>query len=88
MKLIRFTDPNYASNLNKLLADSSLFEPVIEERTRDIIREVKHRGDAALLNFAKKFDNVELSTKTIKINKTALQRAWKELKILMGTGGG
>ncbi len=81
MKLIRFTDPNYERNLNKLLATSSLFEPVIEERTRDIIREVKRRGDAALLNFAKKFDDASLNTKTIKVNKIALETAWKELDI-------
>ena len=79
MKLIRFTDPNYARNLNKLLATSSLFEPAIEKRTRDIINEVKHRGDAALLSYAKQFDSAKLTPKTIKINKLALQTAWKEL---------
>ena len=37
MKIIRHTDADFADRLRELTAPSSLFDPVIEERTRAII---------------------------------------------------
>ena len=48
MNIIRHTDPDFAGQLKQLAALSSLFDPVIEERTRAIVNDVKARGEAAL----------------------------------------
>ena len=45
MNLIRYTDSGFPGKLNKLIAASSLFDPVIEQRTREIIRNVEQAGD-------------------------------------------
>ncbi len=61
MNIIRHTDADFAARLRQLTAPSSLFDPVIEERTRAIIDAVKTRGDAALLEFTERFDGVRLA---------------------------
>ena len=60
MNILRFKDRAFAARIAALTAASSLFDPVIEERTRTIVQAVKERGDAALLEFTAKFDGAEL----------------------------
>ena len=48
MNVLRFTEKNFASKLDELAAHSSLFDPVIDERVRAIIEDVRARGDRAL----------------------------------------
>ncbi len=61
MKILRFNDRGFADRTAALSAASSLFDPVIEERTRAIVQAVKERGDAALLEFTAKFDGAQLA---------------------------
>lgn len=61
MNILRFKDRDFADRIAALTAASSLFDPVIEERTRAIVHAVKERGDAALLEFTAKFDGAELT---------------------------
>lgn len=61
MNILRFKDRDFADRITALTAASSLFDPVIEERTRVIVHAVKERGDAALLEFTAKFDGAELT---------------------------
>ena len=61
MNVLRFKDRDFADRLAALAVASSLFDPVIEERTKAIVHAVKERGDAALLEFTAKFDGAELA---------------------------
>src|SRR5437899_6901523 len=69
MKVIRHTDPDFSKRLREL-APSSLFDPLIEERTRAILNEVQERGDAALVDFTAKFDGASL-----RVDQLALTQA-------------
>jgi histidinol dehydrogenase len=60
MNVLRHSDPDFAARLDALAAASSLFDPVIEERTRAIVEAVRARGDAALAEFTAKFDGAQL----------------------------
>jgi histidinol dehydrogenase len=60
VKIVRHTDANFAAKLREITAASSLFDPVIEQRTRAILEAVQSRGDDALLEFTEKFDGVKL----------------------------
>jgi histidinol dehydrogenase len=60
MKMIRHTNPDYGSQLSQLMAASSLFDPLIEQRTRSIIDAVRERGDDALVEFTERFDGEKL----------------------------
>ncbi len=61
MQLVRYTDADYAEQLNCAASSSSLFDPVIEERTRGIVEAVRQRGDTALLEFTQRFDGATLT---------------------------
>jgi histidinol dehydrogenase len=60
MKIVRHTDKSFAARLREATADTSLFDPEIEQRTRAILHEVFVRGDDALLEFTEKFDGAKL----------------------------
>ena len=66
MKMIRHTDADFAGRLQQVAAPSSLFDPVIEERTRAIVDAVKTRGDAALLEFTERFDGANLRAEQLR----------------------
>ena len=61
MNTIRYTDASFAQRLRELAAASSLFDPVIEQRTRAILEDVRARGDAALLELTERFDGARLT---------------------------
>ncbi|MDQ6632439.1 MAG: histidinol dehydrogenase [Verrucomicrobiota bacterium] len=60
MKIIRHTDRNFAEQVRKLVASSSLFDKAIEERTRAIIESVSLKGDEALIELTERFDGAKL----------------------------
>ena len=61
MRVVRFTDPGFADLLQSCAAASSLFDPVVEERTRGIVEEVRSRGDAAVVDLTERFDGPRLT---------------------------
>ncbi len=61
MKIIRYSDGDFAQRLRELSTPSSLFDPLIEERTRSILNEVRERQDASLLELTEKFDGAKLA---------------------------
>lgn len=60
MNVLRFSDPGAESKLEELVAHSSLFDSMIDERTRAIVNEVRQRGDEALLELTARFDGAKL----------------------------
>ena len=60
MNVLRFSDPGYEQKLEQLATHSSLFDSVIEERTRAIVEDVRARGDEALLELTARFDGARL----------------------------
>jgi histidinol dehydrogenase len=60
MRVIRYNDADFAARRRELTAPSSLFDPVIEQRTRAILEDVRMRGDAAVLELTERFDGAKL----------------------------
>ncbi len=75
MNVIRYTDRAFARQLAHLTARTSLFDPVIEERTRAIVQEVRARGDAAVLEFTARFDGARLTADQLAITQAELLAA-------------
>jgi histidinol dehydrogenase len=75
MKIVRHTDANFAAKLGELTAPSSLFDPVIEQRTRAILDAVQARGDDALLEFTEKFDGARLAASQLAVTQAELMVA-------------
>ena len=77
MNLIRHTDSAFSAKLNKLIAASSLFDPVVEQRALEIIHAVQRRGDKALLHYTEKFDGAKLSPGKLHVGQAELAGAWR-----------
>src|SRR5216684_2329224 len=75
MNVIRHTDADFAGRLAQLTAPSSLFDPVIEERTRTIVEAVRTRGDAALLELTERFDGAKLIVEQLRVSQAELLAA-------------
>ena len=75
MKVTRYSDADFSDRLRELTAPSSLFDPVIEERTRTILDSVEERGDADLLEFTERFDGAKLNVDQLPITQAELMAA-------------
>src|SRR5262245_19010418 len=75
MRVIRHTDADFARQLAEVTAPSSLFDPVIEARTRAILDDVRARGDAAVLELTERFDGAKLTAEQLVVTPAELMTA-------------
>lgn len=68
-------DADFASRLREITAPSSLFDPVIEERTRAILDDVHARGDEALIELTERFDGAKLTADRFAVTQAELLAA-------------
>ncbi|HEX5222871.1 MAG TPA: histidinol dehydrogenase [Verrucomicrobiae bacterium] len=75
MKIVRFTDADFADRLREVTAPSSLFDPEIEQRTRAILDDVQARGDDALVELTERFDGAKLTPDQLAVTTEELLAA-------------
>ncbi len=75
MNLLRQSDADFDSRLRALAASSSLFDDVIEQRTRDVVQAVARRGDEALVEFTERFDGVRLEPAEFAVSTAEIMAA-------------
>ena len=75
MKIVRFTDADFADRLREVTAPSSLFDPEIEQRTRAILDDVQTRGDDALVELTERFDGAKLTPEQLAVTSEELLAA-------------
>ncbi len=75
MKVTRYTDADFFERLRQLTAASSLFDPVIEQRTRAILDQVQSRGDEAVLELTERFDGAKLRAEQLAVTQAELMAA-------------
>lgn len=75
MKIVRFSDSNFADRIRELNGSSSLFDPAIEQRAREIVDAVKLRGDAAIAEFTERFDGVKLTSDQFAVTQAEILAA-------------
>ncbi len=79
MRIIRYTDAAYADEIRRLNRRAEASDAVREVVTT-VIRDVRERGDAALIEFTKKFDGAELATDALCVSEEELTRALEKLQ--------
>ena len=75
MNILRHTAKDFEAQLARLCTSSSLFDPAIESRARDIVHAVRERGDAALSEFTERFDGARLSAEQFAVTPAELFNA-------------
>lgn len=67
MNITCYTDADFDASLNRAVEASSLFDPVIEDRTRAIVNSVQAKGDDALVELTQRFDGAQLAVEQLAI---------------------
>ena len=75
MKVLRYTQADFAERLRDISAASSLFDATIEERTRAILQDGRARGDHALLELTQRFDGAVLTADKLALTQAELLTA-------------
>jgi histidinol dehydrogenase len=75
MNVISHRDADFAQQIQRLLAPSSLFDPAIEAQTRAIIESVQTRGDAALMELTERFNGARLRPDQFALTQAELMAA-------------
>ncbi|MDB6139168.1 MAG: histidinol dehydrogenase [Verrucomicrobiaceae bacterium] len=74
MKIIRHTDPDYADAIRSLNRRAEASEHV-RDVVGGVIREVRARGDEAVLEFTAKYDGVQLTAETLRVTPAEIEAA-------------
>jgi histidinol dehydrogenase len=75
MNVLLHTAPDFSGQCARLIAASSLFDPMAEQRAREIIQAVGERGDAAVVEFTERFDGAKLEPEQLAVTRSELMAA-------------
>jgi histidinol dehydrogenase len=75
MNVLLLKTPDFSDQCQRLIASSSLFDPAIEQRAREIIQAVRERGDAAVSEFTERFDGAKLEPDQFAVSHSELMAA-------------
>lgn len=75
MKVIKFSSKQFTKLCERNIASKKR----IVESVRNIIEDVKMHGDDAVIKYTKRFDNVKLSTKQLKVSESERSGAYQDI---------
>ncbi len=75
IRLLRTTDPAFERWLARILDRRVGHANGIEERVQEIVRTVQRQGDKALLRYTERFDGRRLTTSTLEVRPSEIDRA-------------
>lgn len=80
IKSLNSTDQNFWDDLSAMLEWESVSDDVVFTTVRDILSDVRKRGDAAVLEYTKRFDNLDVATVAqLEIKQERLDAARKSI---------
>lgn len=82
MKIVNLKHRDFTKNeeLQKLIARSDVEVEEYENTVKKIIKDVKERGDEAIIEYTEKFDNVKLSPEDFQIPFEKLEEAYETIE--------
>jgi histidinol dehydrogenase len=82
MKVVDLRNRNWKEDerIGYLVRRGEVLTEEYEERVKEIVREVRERGDEALIEFAERFDRLRLTEETLEIPFEELENAYEELE--------
>jgi len=79
MRIIRYTDAAYAEEIRRMNRRAEASDAV-RDAVASIIREVRGRGDAALVELTERFDGVKLTKGALRVSGEELSSALEQLR--------
>ena len=74
MRVVRNLD-----SLEKLILKRRVRKNTVDERVSKIVKNVKERGDEALIEYTKKFDKVKINANELRVSESEISAAFNEL---------
>jgi len=74
MRILRYSDKNFTRSLTTLQR-KAVPSPQVEQTVREILDEVRSRGDAALLAYTEKFGGPKLTARQIRVTPAEISQA-------------
>ena len=75
MKIIKYSDSDFSNTLRKVVDRADVDLVVHDATVREILKQIKERGDAALLDFTSRFDQYDLSVEEIRVTPSEIAEA-------------
>ena len=60
----------------RLAARSSMTNEAVAQKVKEIVADIRTRGDAALFEYTEKFDHVRLSRETVQVTREEIEAAY------------
>ena len=79
MRIVRLTEDTKKEALEALIGRSPSGYEEQEKAVREIIEEIRTRGDEALFSYEKKFDRCDLTKDTIRVSREEIEEAYAAL---------
>ena len=78
MRISRYTDTDFGGCIGSLLARTA-FDPAVERSVAEILADVRERGDAALSDYARRYDGVDLSPSEFAVSIDEIESATRHV---------
>ncbi|PZR37226.1 histidinol dehydrogenase [Caulobacter segnis] len=78
MRRFQFSDPGFAEAFKAFLDERRGSPADVDAAARDVLEAVKTHGIAAVLEFSRKFDKVELTAETIRVTPEEIEQGWAD----------
>jgi histidinol dehydrogenase len=79
LKVLRTTDADFEEEFRKILFRREEVSAEIEKLVKDILRDVKERGDQALFEYTEKFDQTELDSVSVVVTGEEIEKAYDKV---------
>lgn len=79
MKIIKSWEDGFNEALNRIVNRGRIGRADVEVSVRNIINQVREKGDEAVIKFTKKFDNYRLSPENIKVSREEIENAYASI---------
>jgi histidinol dehydrogenase len=71
------SDPGFGSGLEALVSSPPESDREVEAQVREIIGDVRQRGDAAVLDYTRRFDRLDVSSvRALFVSESRIKKAW------------
>jgi len=75
MKIFKYSDSDFDSTLKAVVNRANLDLVTHDAKVREILKQIRERGDTALLEYNLQFDKFDLSVKEIKVTQSEIDQA-------------
>ena len=79
MKVFKHSDPDFGATLEAVINRANLDLVTHDVTVREILKQIKERGDAALLEYTSRFDQYDLSLEEMKVTQGEIDEARKKV---------